>query len=186
MKIKFFALGLFVGFAVIAIAGYTFIVTGGMPVPTKSKPLPFEEEIAEMSIGIATKEAASLTAPLEATERHLLEGVKIYLTNCAACHGLPMKDPNAIAKGMYPPPPQLFSPDQAAVGYPVGGLYWVVKNGIRLTGMPGFGDTLTEEQIWQVTHLVHSADKLPPSVLEALNESTAVAQPPVLPPDAID
>ncbi len=169
MKLKFFGLGLLAGFATIAIAGYLFVISGGMPVPTKSKPLPLEQAIAEKSIEVATKNTDSIKPPFEATEPNLLEGAKLYLTNCAACHGLPTKEKNAIAKGMFPPPPQLFNPDEAAVGFPAGGIYWIVKNGIRLTGMPGYEGNLTDQQLWQLTHVVHSADKLPPSVLNKLN-----------------
>ena len=50
----------------------------------------------------------------------------------------------------------------------VGETYWKVENGIRLTGMPGFRETLSPDQMWEVTLLVWQADKLPPSVLEIL------------------
>jgi mono/diheme cytochrome c family protein len=46
--------------------------------------------------------------------------------------------------------------------------YWKVENGIRLTGMPGFKDALTETQIWQVTMLVKNADKISESVKKEL------------------
>jgi mono/diheme cytochrome c family protein len=60
---------------------------------------------------------------------------------------------------MYPAPPQLFhgvgvTDDEAWESY------WKTENGIRLTGMPGFKDALTETQIWQVTVLVKNADKI--------------------------
>ena len=48
--------------------------------------------------------------------------------------------------------------------------YWKVENGLRLTGMPGFKQTLSPEQVWQVTLLVSRADKLPSAALAALTE----------------
>jgi len=58
---------------------------------------------------------------------------------------------------MYPPPPQLFhgvgvTDDEAWESY------WKVENGIRMSGMPGFKDTLSETQIWQAIVLVKNAD----------------------------
>ena len=35
-------------------------------------------------------------------------------------------------------------------------LFWVIKNGIRLSGMPGFGRIQSDEQIWQLTYYVRS------------------------------
>jgi len=43
-----------------------------------------------------------------------------------------------------------------------------VKNGIRLTGMPGFSDSLTETQMWQVSVFLSKSDQLPPAVLDSL------------------
>jgi mono/diheme cytochrome c family protein len=51
---------------------------------------------------------------------------------------------------------------------PAGEVYWKVKNGIRLTGMPGFQASLTDEQMWQATALVVRADKLPIDAFDAL------------------
>ena len=68
---------------------------------------------------------------------------------------------------MYPAPPQLFhgtgvTDDEAWESY------WKVENGIRMTGMAGFKDALTETQIWQVTVLVKNADKISESVKKEL------------------
>jgi len=97
----------------------------------------------------------------------LLHGAKIYKENCAVCHGLPGEEKSAIAKGMYPAPPQLLhgtgvTDDEAWESY------WKVENGIRMTGMPGYKDALTETQIWQVTVLVKNADKTSESVKKEL------------------
>ena len=55
---------------------------------------------------------------------------------------------------------------------PPGESYWKVANGIRLTGMPGFTDSLSQTQMWQVSLLVAHADKLPDSVKSALYRPT--------------
>ena len=46
--------------------------------------------------------------------------------------------------------------------------YWKVKNGIRLTGMPGFGDTLPDTEIWQVSLLLLHTPELPLTAQEVL------------------
>jgi len=55
----------------------------------------------------------------------------------------------------------LFNKDEMVTDDPVGETYWKVSNGIRMTGMPGFGEMLTQAQMWQVSQLLAHADKLP-------------------------
>jgi thiosulfate dehydrogenase len=77
---------------------------------------------------------------------------------------------------MFPKPPQLFE-GHGVTDDPAGETYWKAKNGIRLTGMPGFGASLSEQQLWQVSLLLAHADKLPSSAQKVLNSPTAIRQP---------
>src|SRR5262249_56705164 len=91
----------------------------------------------------------------------------------AFCRGMPAKNQPTAAKGMYPLPPQLFEKDEMLTGDPAGETYWTVSNGIRMTGMPGFGEMLTPTQMWQVSLLLAKADKLPPPVQSTLTKAGA-------------
>lgn len=42
--------------------------------------------------------------------------------------------------------------------------FFIVENGLRLTGMPAWRQSLTNAQIWQVTTFMSHMDKLPPAV----------------------
>ena len=85
---------------------------------------------------------------------------------------------------MFPAPPALWekhaSSDVVGVSDdPPGETYWKVANGIRLTGMPAFKDTLTDTQIWQVSLLLANADKpLPPQALAIVMGVAPAAPPP--------
>ncbi len=68
---------------------------------------------------------------------------------------------------MYPAPPQLFQ-GTGVTDDDAWESYWKAENGIRMSGMPGFKDRLTEKQIWQVAVLVRNADKIPESVKKEL------------------
>jgi hypothetical protein len=52
----------------------------------------------------------------------------------------------------------------------VGETHWIVKNGIRFSGMPTFNTRLNETELWQVSLFLHNANKLPASVQEALRK----------------
>ena len=104
----------------------------------------------------------------------LVSGAGVYQKNCAFCHGLPGQPAPPAAQGEFPKPPQLFTADGRVSDDPAGVTYWKVKNGIRLTGMPGFQASLTDQQMWQVTALVARADKLPPEALDSLKPGPPV------------
>lgn len=58
-----------------------------------------------------------------------------------------------------------------------GETYWKVANGIRLTGMPGFKQSLSETQMWQVSLLLANADKVTDSVKQAVAAAPAQGVP---------
>jgi hypothetical protein len=72
---------------------------------------------------------------------------------------------------MFPKPPKLLEGKGVTDDSP-GETYWKVANGIRLSGMPSFSDSLSQTQMWQVSLLLANADKLPDSVKSALYRQT--------------
>lgn len=166
-----FIFGLIIGVLIPAAAGYCYFRYGYAPVATSSAPMPFEKALAQMALDARIqKEAPKKEAPLPANETNLAQGAAVYVENCSFCHGLPDQKATLAAKGMFPLPPQLFTKDEMVTDEPVGVNYWKVSNGIRMSGMPGFGETLTKDQIWQVSMLLKHADKLPPGVHSALSK----------------
>jgi mono/diheme cytochrome c family protein len=91
---------------------------------------------------------------------------------------------------MYPSAPGLWQKhnNSDVVGVsddPPGETYWKVANGIRLTGMPSFKDTLTDTQMWQVSLLVANANRpLPPAALAIVHGEQTAAPVIVAPPAA--
>ena len=166
---KFLA-GLIVGIALPFIAGYLFVISGRMPVATKGPPLPFEKFLARKAQHAVIDPEASKPSPLPADQPNLLAGAHVYQAQCAVCHGQLGQPASAIAQGLFPLPPQLLPPKKGVTDDPVGETYWKVKNGIRLTGMPGFVSTLTDTELWQVSLLLLHADKLPDPVQAALHK----------------
>ena len=104
--------------------------------------------------------------PCPPRKANLLAGAQLYREHCAVCHGLTAETKTAIAKGMFPAPPQLLH-GKGVTDDPAGETYWKVANGIRLTGMPAYRGSLTDEQMWEISQLLATADKLPPSVTAA-------------------
>ena len=162
-----FLLGLVVGAGLVLLAGYLF-ATRGIYMGTKGGPLPLEQFIANKAIEASIGKSSRDESPVQANEINLLAGAQIYLQNCAECHGRLGQPAPAMAKACYPHPPQLLLPGEGVTGDPVGATHWLVKNGVRFSGMPSFEGKLTDEEIWKVSLFLRNAGKLPSSVQETL------------------
>lgn len=173
---KKFLFGVFVALAAIAGAGYAYFVGGFAPVATSAPPMPLERMLARRALHARLEKEMPKAAPMEASEATELAGARIYVEHCAVCHGLPDQPESAIARGEFPRPPQLFR-GHGVTDDPPGETWWKVTNGIRLTGMPGFGQSLSEPEVWQVSLLLANADKLSPAVKAALAEEPCPATP---------
>ena len=82
------------------------------------------------------------------------EGDKLFGTECAMCHGMDGHTPTDNGRWMYPRASDLTSP--GVQRYSDGELFWLVKNGIRLSGMPAFGRVESDEHIWNLAHYVRT------------------------------
>jgi mono/diheme cytochrome c family protein len=99
--------------------------------------------------------AAGVVAPpgLDDPARILI-GVAHFAAHCAICHGAPGVPKGDIARGLYPSPPDLA---KAAPPYSPAELFWILKHGIKMTGMPAWSDH-SDEELWATVAFL---EKLP-------------------------
>ena len=161
-----FVVGLISGIALGVITVALYAMSGRAPVGSSDAPLPFEELIAKTALDARIRREMPATIPVEANETVLLAGAVVYRNRCAMCHGLPNQAPPIIAGSMFPRVPQLFKPGRRV--HPAGEIFWQAKNGIRLSGMPAFGSSLSDSQLWSVSLLLTKASEIPASVRQAL------------------
>jgi len=148
------------------IGGYFFISGGYFPANADGKPPAIEKWMARTSLNATLrKEAPQTPNPTALNDLNLIAGIKIYGENCAVCHGASDGMASHIAKGLYQHAPQLAR--HGVEDDPEGETYWLVKHGIRLTGMPAFSPTLTEEEIWKVVLFLKHMDSLTPAAKKA-------------------
>lgn len=177
--IKALVVGIVIGFLLVAAGAWFYFTTGRAPVAVTDPMMPFERKLAKAALHARIeKDPHTDPAPVPANEATYLAGADIYKQNCAVCHGLPGEAQSNIAQGMFPKPPELFH-GTGVTDDPAWESYWKAKNGLRLTGMPGFQKTLNDTQLWQVSVLLANADKISPAVKAAL------ALPPGPPPQTV-
>src|SRR3954469_8557916 len=155
-----FLVGLIIGLVLLPVVVYFYFAKGIAPVATSAPPMPFEKMFARMALHARLDKEVPKTVPIAADEAALNAGAQVYKEHCAVCHGVPAQPQTAIAKGMFPDPPKLME-GKGVTDDPPGETYWKVNGGIRMSGMPGFHDSLSTDQMWQVSLLCANADKLP-------------------------
>ena len=151
--------------AVAGICGYFLVRSGLIPANADATPSWLETWVAGTSLDATLRrDAPTGPNPVEPSEENLINGVRLFAQNCAVCHGSAKgaESPSPIAKGLYQKPPQLAT--DGVEDDPEGVSFWKIKHGIRLTGMPSFGASLSDQQIWTLALFLKHMDKLPPAV----------------------
>jgi thiosulfate dehydrogenase len=161
-------LGIAIGMFLVPSLFYLYIRSGAAPVTASAPSLPLEKFFAKTALHAKMDSEIIKTVPVESSEEAWLAGAVTYRESCAVCHGLPNRPPSIIGKSMFPIAPQLFETQTMVTDDPPGKIFWKAKNGIRLSGMPGFKDSLTDHQLWQVSVLLAAADKIPADVVRVL------------------
>src|SRR5581483_6008382 len=93
--------------------------------------------------------------------------------DCVACHGGPGLKPTDIAEGLNPQPPNLYRANRKPH---MEEMFRFIKYGVKMTAMPGFGKTLTDEQIWQLAAFLRKAPGMSPEEFTAQTGVSGSAQ----------
>ena len=135
----------------------------------REKPWAIEEFLARRARNLATDaEARRLTNPYTANPEIMRDASDHFADHCAFCHGEDGSGKTEIGQGMYPPPPDLREPSTQELTD--GELFQIIQNGIRFTGMPGWGGLDTDDEIWQLVLFLRHLPQLSPEELEHLRE----------------
>jgi mono/diheme cytochrome c family protein len=167
-----FLMGFVSAVVVIALGALSYVRFGFVD-PRADAPISgLEERIAMPSLDASVaRRAADTINPVNSNDANLTAGMKIYQTHCASCHG-DVNHPHAmLAKAFYPRAPQ-FAEDPPDM--PENQNFYVIQHGIRLSGMPAWGQSLSEQQIWEVTIFLSHMDKLPSEVSDQWRAEAAI------------
>ena len=115
-------------------------------------------------------QAAGLTPPTgyDASNK-IIAAVGHFSEHCATCHGAPGAKQSDLAEGMYPRPPNL---KEAASRYTSGELFWILKHGIKMSGMPSM-ESDGDPMLWSTVAFL---EKLPRMSDDAYNDLWMQAQ----------
>ena len=151
-----------VAYGVLVLAGIAVIYSGVYNIGADSPHWGVTSQLFETArIRSIKAHAAGIIPPAGwDAESKLPIGVEHFAAHCAVCHGAPGVPKGDIAHGLYPLPPDLAL---SAARYTDGELFWTIKHGIKMTGMPAWPDH-SDEEIWATVAFIR---KLPGMTPEA-------------------
>lgn len=116
--------------------------------------------------------AASVEAPDLGDARRIRNGIRLYRSYCLQCHGAPGIAPDRFGFGMNPAPANLVA---TAREWQASEIYWVVRYGIKMSGMPAWEYRLSDAEMWDVVAFVEQLPAMSPKQYESLSNETASA-----------
>jgi mono/diheme cytochrome c family protein len=161
-----------------AIIGGFLIYIRGTGFSAREQPSWMERVMAQNARKIATPaDAKTLKNPREQQSSEMIaEADEHFVEHCAICHGVDGRGDTTIGRNLYPKVPDMTQQDTQQLSD--GELYYIIFNGIRLTGMPAWGSEDKPEAIWDLVALIRRLPKLSPEELKRLqmSEENATAE----------
>jgi mono/diheme cytochrome c family protein len=159
---RLFILGVSTGFLIGPLLATVIMLLGFWPIAATAQPPIIEAKIARRTLDASVSHAASkLKNPLPSSNDTIRAGMKLCRENCAGCHGQPGKPSAWGTTSFYPRVPQ-FADEPP--NKPDWQLFWIVKNGVRYSGMGAWGGLASDEKIWELTTFLSHLRNLPPDV----------------------
>ena len=163
---KYFLLGVLATIAVTAIGGFAYLRLGLAEARGDLPPSKFESLLMSSAVHASVRrEAPEMPNPFAPTDENLIAGGKLYIDGCAGCHGVPGKTKNDGGDVLFPPVPQL---PLVGTEYTEAQIFWVIKHGIRRTGMFANGKWNTDKEIWTMAAYIKRIQSLPARVQEEI------------------
>src|SRR6185369_12790497 len=157
---------------ILAGLGYWYVHEHGFS--ARAEPLAMEKAVAEglrhLSVPAGERDMKN---PLPLNDENLADGRAHFADHCAACHGNDGRGETEIGKGLYPKAPNMRDHDTQEMTD--GEIFYIIKNGVRFTGMPAWGATeghADDEDNWKLVHFIRHLPKQTPQEIqemEALN-----------------
>lgn len=159
--LKHILIGAAIGIAVVVPIGvFLFVKSGIFNVGASSPHTKLTEWVThETMIHSIRNHARKIEPPVHTSAAQLVAGFCAYETHCVACHGAASVTRQPWVGGMEPQPPYLLDETQR---FTPGELFWIVSNGIKMTGMPRWRESMSNRQIWNIVAWLEVSRNLPP------------------------
>lgn len=151
--------------ALVVVAWFAWGGIGSRPTPSA-----FETTVARAARSRAIPAVARRRVnPVAATAENVREGMQHFADHCAVCHANNGSGDTLYGRGMYPRPPDLRAADTQQLSD--GELFYIIENGVKLTGMPAFGDGTSDGMAtWDLVNFIRHLPKITPEDLTRMEQ----------------
>ena len=142
----------------------------------REQPTRVEGAIARGMRRFATPASArSLRNPIALSDEVLAEGRAHWADHCATCHANDGGGQTEMGRNLYPKAPDMRQPRTQELSD--GELFSIIKNGVRLTGMPAWGDASGRDDAdtWKLVHFIRHLPKVTPAEIEQMKAMNPVS-----------
>lgn len=158
-------------FGLLAAGAWLYMKTAMHGFSARADPSRTETMLAMYARNTAMPSSAKhMRNPIHLSPAVLHEAMAHFADHCAVCHGNNGSGETMFGKGMYPKPPDLrLSRTQNLAD---GEIFYIIENGIRMSGMPAFGSADTADQSWKLVYFIRHLPQLTPAEkaqMESLN-----------------
>ena len=162
---KTFLLGIITGFVLLTLGAMLYLRLGFAEVRADVAPSGWETHLMTAAVRASVqREAQEVRNPVAPTDENLIAGGKMFMNNCAGCHGgIDGAEDNSGT--LFPPIPQFHN---VGTTYTEAQIFWIAKHGIRRTGMFANGKWYPDKDLWAMVAYVSRIRSLPPTVRQAL------------------
>jgi mono/diheme cytochrome c family protein len=155
---KTVVLTLLVTASVAAVAGAAVLFSGMVNISAGKPHLAITQWLLTKGMDRSVeRHSAGISPPRSYTDDQVHHGFGHFDGMCVACHGAPGVEPSETGKGLRPRPPDLV---KAVPELKDAEIFWIVKNGIKFTGMPAYGATHSDDEIWGIVGFVKTLPTL--------------------------
>ncbi len=157
-----------IAIAIATVIGVSFLRAG---VSTQREPSALEAVIARNLRHLAIPaDARERTNPVPASAEVLESARAHWADHCAVCHAADGSGNTDIGRNLYPPAPDMRKDDTQDLSD--GELFYIIRNGVRFTGMPGWGSGDPEEdrESWELVHFIRRLPALTDKEVAAIRE----------------
>ena len=138
-----------------------------------------ETSLADAAKDVAIPlEAGKMNNPQPETSEVVSQGQEVFLGSCAQCHGADARGDSDLGRNMTPPAMDLTSAH--VQHWSDAELFWIIQNGVRLTGMPAWKSSISENDTWKLARFIHSLPRTgaasPSTTVPTQSQATTSAQ----------
>ena len=127
------------------------------------------ENLRDRSIAVRARD---ITPPTDLNNpKRIAIGAGLYTEMCSGCHLAPGMEKTEISQGLYPQAPEL----ARGLAHSPAEEFWMIKHGVKLTAMPAWGRTHSDELMWDMVAFVRQMQKMTPAQYQAAIKSAPEA-----------